>query len=598
MASISDPNSFDLSTAVPVDGSAPASSFAALSAPGGFDLSTAKPVEEAKKADKDSPAEPDTDWGRQIALAGRAAATGVTGALTLPASVITGMINAPRRFSNAYKGTHLKMVPSPTDALTQGLTAAGAPVAQTSGEQLASAGISGLTGGLTGAGAISGIPAAIRAGSAGATAGLSQEGARQIGLPPWLQVTAGLLGSQTPAMGESFVRTIGDISAPLTAAGQQRAAGTLLNAQAHNPGQAQLNLAGAQPTVPNSLPTAGAASQDVGLLGLDKAMHGRSTAAFGERLSDQNAARQAELTNIGGTSNDLRDAIAARAQTTAPLYAQAATQSAPIDSEMIALMQRPAMQSAITKAKEMAENSGRPFGLSSTAPGRPMALSGADLQGMKLALDDMKSTGFSQGIGAHQQRALQSTSDALTNWMAKNVPAQREADAAFQNMSGPVNRMQTVQALQQKASTTAADMRTGQYFLSPASYSRALDDVLADSRNGLGSTDITRLEAIRKDLQNSQAIAGPLLKAPGSDTFANLSLNQNISGIGRLLMKPLDPIYKMGGADSAVNDLLTQAMLDPKSAQGLMQKAGVPRSTLNFRPFDLGTLGGLLGTSP
>lgn len=598
MASISDPSSFDLSTAVPVDGSAPASSFAAPSASGGFDLSTAKPVEEAKKTDKDSSAEPDTDWGRQIALAGRAAATGVTGALTLPGTAIAGMVNLPRWFSNKFKGTNVPYVPTPSSALNQGLTAAGAPVAQTSGEQLAGAGISGLTGGLTGAGALTGIPSAIRAGSAGVTGGLSQEGARQIGLPPWLQVAAGLLGSQIPAMGESFVRTAGDIAAPLTVAGQQRAAGTLLNEQARNPGQAQLNLAGAQPTVPNSLPTAGAASQDVGLLGVEKAMHGRSTAAFGERLSDQNAARQAELTDIGGTPSDLQVAIKARTAATAPLYAQAATQSAPIDNEMIALMQRPAMQTAITKAKEMAENSGRPFGLSSTAPGSPMALSGADLQGMKLALDDMKSTGFSQGIGAHQQRALQDTSDALTNWMQKNVPMQRQADASFQNMSGPVNRMQTVQALQQKANTTTADMRTGQYFLSPAAYSRALDDVLADSRNGLGSTDITRLEAIRKDLQNSQAIAGPLLKAPGSDTFANLSLNQNISGIGRLLMKPLDPIYKMGGADSAVNELLTQAMLDPKSAQSLMQKAAVPRSGLNFRPFDLGTLGGLLGSSP
>jgi hypothetical protein len=180
--------------------------------------------------------------------------------------------------------------------------------------------------------------------------------------------------------------------------------------------------------------------------------------------------------------------------------------------------------------------------------------------------------------------------------MQKNVPAQRQADAAFEQLSGPVNKMQTVQDLAQKANTTAADVRTGQYFLSPAGYSRALDNVLADPRNGLAPADITRLEAIRKDLQNSQAVNGPLLKAPGSDTFQNLSLNQNISGPGRSIARMLDPLYRFGGADTATNKLLTQAMLDPKFASGLMQSARQPRSDLNFRPFDLGTIGGLLGS--
>lgn len=585
MASTSD--SFDISTAVPVDGSSDASPAATS---GAFDLSTAKPIPDAsiKSAEK---SQVPTDWGRQTALGGRAVAQGVTGALTWPMSILQAPVSS-------LTGEKPRAINSPVDLLNYFLDKAGAPSPQTSGEKLAGAGISGVTGGITGGGLLGapGIINTLRSATAGGTGALSQEGARQMGLPPWIQTAAGLLGSQSPALLESSGRTIGDLLAPLTKSGQSRAAGTLLNTQAQNPTTAQLNLWQSKPGVPNSAPIAGAASQDTGILGVEKAVRGTNPAPFGDRASEQNAARQAELTDLGGTPSDLAAAIKARSQATAPLYATAAQQSAPIDNEMVALMQRPSMQVAISNAKKLAEDRGQVFGLSTHAPGTPMSLNGADLQGMKLALDDMRSTGFTQGIGSHQARALQDTSDALKAWMQKNVPAQRQADAAFENLSGPINRMQTVQGLQQKASTTAADMRTGQYFLSPAAYSRGLDDVLDDARNGLGKADVSRLEALRKDLQNSQAVNGPLIKAPGSDTFQNLSLSQNIQGPARMLTKPLDPLYRMGGADTAINGLLTRAMLDPKFAAGLMQGALKPRPGINFRSYDAGTLGGLFGS--
>jgi hypothetical protein len=101
-----------------------------------------------------------------------------------------------------------------------------------------------------------------------------------------------------------------------------------------------------------------------------------------------------------------------------------------------------------------------------------------------------------------------------------------------------------------------------------------------------------------KDLEGSQAVNGPLLKAPGSDTFQNLSLRQNLGGLARFAGKPLETLYNLAGSDKSINALLTQAMLDPKVAAALMQRAQIPRAGLNFRPFDLGTVGGLLGSSP
>lgn len=545
------------------------------------------------------PSDSGSDVGRQVALQGRAAAQGVVGALTLPQTAMVGAFNLPRYIANKFGG-HYGYLPTPAGILSKGLDVAGAPEPQTSGENLASAATSGLSGGLAtgGLSSIGGIANAVRSGAAGMAGGVSQEGARQVGLPWYAQLGAGLLGAQVPALGESTARTLGDLAAPLTKSGQVRAAGTLLNTQAQNPAAAQLNLWQSKPTIPNSAPTSGSASQDTGLLGVEKAVRGTSSAEFGERMSDQNAARQAELTNIGGTPKDLQDAIAARAQATAPLYAAAAGQSAPLDNQMISLMQRPAMQSAIQKAQELQANRGQTFGLQTNMPGAPMAITGSDAQAVKMALDDMRTNADARSLGVHQTRALQGTIDDFNDWTSRNIPLQKQADAAFQNMSAPVNKMQTVQGLQQKASTTSADLRTGQYFLSPAQYSRTLDNIIADSRNGLAPADVTRLEALRKDLQSSQAVNGPMLKAPGSDTFQNLSLNQNIQGPAAFLTKPLAPLYRLGGADNAINKLLTQAMLDPGTAAGLMQAASKQRPGLNFRPFDQGTLGGLLGSFP
>lgn len=550
-----------------------------------------------------APTEQPTDIGRQVALTGRAAAQGVVGALTLPSTLMTAAANTPAYLANKLLGTNYPYRKSLAEGFSDVMTKAGAPVPQTSEENLAAAGVSGLTGGLATGGAVGlpGLANAARAGGAGASSGLSQETARQMGLPPWMQVGAGILGGQTPAMLESAGGTVGNLVAPLTATGQQRAVGTLLNEQARDPATALMNLQQSQPIVPNSFPTSGAASQDVGLLGMEKYARGANAPAFGERLSEQNLARQTALGKLAGTPSDLNAAIAARSSAVAPMYASAATQSAPIDNEMIALMQRPSMQAAITKAQGLAAEKGQTFGSYGSSPGSPTSLSGQDLQGIKMALDDMKTTAFTQGIGSHQSRAMQDTSDALKTWMQKNVPDQRTADSVFQTMSAPVNRMQSLQDLQSKVNLTAADPSTGQYFMSPAGFNRALAAMKEDPFNGVTATDNTGLNSILKDLEQSQAVNGPLLKAPGSDTFQNLSLRQNMGGLASIAGKPLDALYSLAGTDKATSAIISKAMLDPKFAASLMQRSSQTAPRPAFRPYstwgetayDAGTLGTL-----
>jgi hypothetical protein len=529
---------------------------------------------------------------RQTALQGRAAAQGVVGALTFPATVMTGAQNLVPWLSNKFAGTNYPLRSTPGQAFSQALTMAGAPTPQTAGENLASAATSGLTGGLAGAGVGDlGALDTLRAGASGITGGLSAESARQIGLPPWMQFGAGLLGAQLPAAGESVARTVGDVIAPVTAAGQNRAIGTFLNQQATNPQQAIQNLRSSGPIVPNSLPTAGSASQDIGLLGVEKAMRGRNPAGFGERLSEQNLARQTALGDLAGTPLDITQAANTRAALTEPLYADAGKVTVPADAELGDLLARPSMQKAWKRAQDLAAERGVPL-----TGANANDISGQTLQYLKMGLNDMLQTAPQKGIAGHELNALQSTLSDFNAWTTKNVPLLRAADRSYQKLSAPVNQMTTLQDLQQRANTTASDVSTGQYFMSPATYSRALDKIKADPFSGVGVGPMTQLEALRRDLQDSQAVNGPLLKAPGSDTYQNLVLNQRFGPLA-FLGKPLEPVYKLFGADAAINKQLESIMLDPKLTANRMSQAQMihPQSEIHNlgNSYDVGAFFGL-----
>ena len=602
-------SSFDLSTAVPVEDTTPDA----------FDLKTAKPD--------------DSDTGRQAALIGRAASQGVIGALTLPNTIGTAASNVPLRIANFFGG-HYPLHKNVSEMYSDAMTKLGAPVPETSGEQLAGAGVSGLTGGLAGGGlaGLPGIANTVRSGASGATAGLSQEGARQVGLPTWMQIGAGLLGGQSPAFLESTGQTIGNLVKPLTASGQRQAIGTLLNQKANDPVKALAAIDATTPIVPGSNPTTGAASQDIGLLGIEKYARGQDATAFGTRASEQNLARQNELGSIAGTEKALELAIKARGDSTRPLYDAAGGVSVKSNSDLAAILARPSATSAWNRAQKLAEEDGRPLvagvdmpaqtvdspllsalsgnrsgvPFSTTTPAQSATYSGRGIQYLKMGLNDIADTGPQKGMGAHELRAVKSTLGDLNDWIGSNVPALKTADTAYAAQSTPITRMQTLQDLQQRSNMTASDPSTGQYFLSPAAFNRGLSRVQEDPMNGVTAADHARLGGLLQDLENSQAINGPLLKAPGSDTFQNLSLRQNMGGLASIAGKPLDWLYNLAGSDKAIQGLLTQSMLDPKFAAALMRNVKKPMPGPSYRPYatqsetayDAGAMGGLFGAVP
>jgi hypothetical protein len=650
------------------------------------------------------PEEPKTDWLRQIALGGRAIGEGVFGAFAAPKDIEIVTRNLMKKGLNKL-GTNFEMEPTASQKFSQALTDAGAYEPETSGEQYASAATRGVSGALTGglgllgmAGKTMSAPNVVRTGVAGATGGVASEGARQAGFGPGVQFLAGLAGGFTPYTIEELARlgtrTAGNIVRPMTRSGQEQMAGNIMANQATDRGAAAWNLQTAKPVVPGSNRTAGEASGDIGLLALEKGVRGKNPAPFGQRLSEQNAARQAELSAIAGTEADLAAAQSARHAATAPMRekalnsANAATSKFQSLAETIenrfrskasALQDKGRFDTHHAQMQNVADHPYLAVSGHARVPGRlsphsdrareaasasadvapVVAQRQAELKAAQNELAQLKASGASPlevqkitrridgilrtpGMRASQvvEKSMESIRDRLqkiaredgtidardlytvrkelgnyiqsaakesASWDKRltsglQVELQHSIDDAieasapgfkaylerYKELSKPIDQMKVLQEIQRRSQLSSADITTGQEFLGAGRFDQALKAAMQKSGQKLTPDQIQRLNAIRTDLQYGQAINGPLVKAPGSDTFQNLSIAQ-VLGAGntsahpllRVLTKPLDWVYKLGGTDEKVIDILTEAMLDPKLAGQMLMKA-TPQSVQKF----------------
>jgi len=562
-----------------------------------------------------------TDWLRQIGLGARAVGEGVVSALAAPHDIGVGMQNLMRRGVNAVFGTNLQPQQTEAAKLSQALDESGAYTPQTTGEQYASAGIRGVAGALTGAGALSAagalpatVPNVIRAGVSGATGAGAAETARQADLPWWAQAAAGLAGGTIPGIVEGVASVAPNVVRPLTRGGQQQIAANILARQATNPQQAATNLETAAPVIPNSARTTGEASQDIGLMALEKGVRGKNSAPFGQRLSEQNAARQAELTAVAGTPADVAAAQAARDAATAPMRQAAFGKSgqAPISDvhdtidRILAspVGKRETVAKSLEWAKGQIGDTTDPVALYEIRKDLQLAQRGK-LQPSSPNAPNASTLSLARG-------QLGQVVDSLDDAIETAAPGFKAYLQRYADMSKPIDQMKIIQEIQKRAQLTSADVTTGQNFLGNANFSRALDAAIQKNGAKLTPNQMQRLNAIRTDLQYGQAINSPLVKAPGSDTFQNLSIAQVI-GSGatsahpalQALSKPLQWLYKAAGSDQKINDILTEAMLDPKLGAAMLRRA-TPGSVQKFSEViriwalshGVGTVAGADSTSP
>lgn len=206
---------------------------------------------------------------------------------------------------------------------------------------------------------------------------------------------------------------------------------------------------------------------------------------------------------------------------------------------------------------------------------------------VKLALDDMMQPNAASSMGRNQQLALQGTKQALLSEIEKISPLYAQAKDVYQQMSKPVNAMQTGQAFLDKSGSPVVDAM-GNPTLTPARYASNLSKLDDIAKKATGFKGASAQEVFTPEqLQVLHAVGGDLSKkatsesagrSAGSNTVQNLAsqsllgevskstgLNLQGSGLISRLMQPLDAAYKLFGAPDEIRGKLAQLMLNPTS---------------------------------
>lgn len=146
---------------------------------------------------------------------------------------------------------------------------------------------------------------------------------------------AGFLGGVSggvAAMGSGKI--LNDAADPFYNLGKNKIISDLMMSKAENPVQAANAIQNAPEYVKGSIPVAGVASGDVGLMGLQRGAENlpASEQMFKDRAIQQTAAQNDALGKVAGNAADMGKLLKARTDATSPLYEQAKNQQINVDA--------------------------------------------------------------------------------------------------------------------------------------------------------------------------------------------------------------------------------------------------------------------------
>lgn len=388
------------------------------------------------------------------------------------------------------------------------------------------------------------------------------------------------------------------VVAPFTESGQQAIVGRTLNRFAGDPAAAAGRLS-AGPLVPGSSPTVAELAGDGGLAQLQRSVANsdpRVAAAFAQRGVEQNAARVQALREIAGDEGKRAFFDAFRRSASGDLYGRAfdagidpSTVTPAVQQEIASLMQRPSVQAAVSKARDLAAEGGTPLTDQTSLQG---------LHYLKLALDDAIGKVGDGALGNTEKRAVTATREKLLGLLDQLSPLYAEARSTHQAMSRPLNQMDVGQALLNKLEPALAEHGAlarqnanafAQALRDPGTAARATGFKGATLESVLDPQQLQTVQAIAQDLAR-RANAQELGRAVGSNTAQNLVgqnlLEQVLGPLGlpqswatstvaeTLANRPIS--WLAGPANRRIQDALAEAMLDPTQARALMLSAQQP----------------------
>jgi hypothetical protein len=401
---------------------------------------------------------------------------------------------------------------------------------------------------------------------------------------------------------------------PFFEAGQKGIVGRTLNQFASDAPRARQTLAQADPVIPGSMPTTAQAAGDLGLAGLQKAARNANPNLgldLADRASAQNVARHAELARLAGSVADVEAARASRDAATGALRESALDAAGKLDATQLisridSMLKNPnnagkLAQQALGQVRAqlagLADQTGKIDARALYAIRKDIGdVLGGKLQGeagnLRYAASqlidarDLFDTAIEQSIRRGAGPAPRSASRAVVPGAqpapGTTVPAPswRGYLSEYSRLSKPIDQMEALQDIYRRIQSNTQDL-AGDAVLSATKLNAILKNEGAELRKVLSTEQLDGLRQVAADL-NSVSAVNQATRTAGSDTVQNLASANMLSNalgpilggsapatsaVGQLLRLPY------GTANTQIQEILSQAMLDPRKAAELMERA-------------------------
>lgn len=435
-----------------------------------------------------------------------------------------------------------------------------------------------------------------RAQAAAATASSAAAGSlREGGAPPSLQTGGALMAGMFAPGGPSLSTTQRALAAPVsmvqpfTQAGRETIVGGLLNRLATDPTRAQLNLSRAEPLVPNVQPTTAATAFDPGLASAETAIRALDqSGAFPSRLSANQQALLDAFRKLSGKPGSVAAAEIKRTDVTKPLREQAFANVTvdPVTFQTgIKLVVNQAIDNVMKSPVGVRQDveTAMKFATDRVARARsPMELYEIRKDLAAAAQGKYNQENPSLRLASGQLKQVIAAVDDVIDAAA---PGFKDYMSKYSKMSGPIDQMKVLQEIERRVTTGQPNLMTGEPVLAAGSLRRQLANKVEELDLKLSVPAQRRLDNIIDEINRGMAATAPGVKPPGSDTFKNMSMGNLIGRVFsesmatnttlRTMTRPLDFLYKL--PDEQIQQLLVQAMLDPKIAAMMMAKANITK---------------------
>jgi hypothetical protein len=429
------------------------------------------------------------------------------------------------------------------------------------------------------------------AGMAGAAGGTLRESGASPGAQMGGAMLAGMVAPGSPKLPftQRALAAPATMVQPFTQAGREVIVGNVLNRMATNPELAQQRLANAAPLVPGVRPTTAATAYDPGLAGLETPLRSATfdpTNLFGARISANQQALLDAYRRLSGKPGSITSAEAKRKELTKPMREEAfagVTVQPDIFQSGISLVVNKAVQNVMDSpvGVRMDVESAMNWATTRIAKARnPQELYEVrkDLEAATRGKYNQENSSLRLAGGE-----LKDVINSIDDVIEAAAPGYAAYMSKYKKMSRPINQMQLLQDIESKVTTGQPNLITNE----PAIVAGTLRKQLATRADeiGLKLSDPAqrRLNNIIDEINRGMASTAPGVKAPGSNTFQNMSMGNMIGRVFsesladnttlRTMTRPLDWLYKL--PDTQVQQLLVEAMLDPQTAAVLMSKANM-----------------------